>query len=128
MFRIVLAGALASIIAAVDLPQPPIQVSHQLAGTLIEHTVASGETLGSSGARIGVDITTIASMNTLTRVAKLTAGQVLHIDNRHIVPPVAGASVVIGSHSRRGRTRRRNSARAIATAFHAGPRDRRFSM
>src|SRR5262245_55310555 len=38
-----------------------------------------------------------------------------------------GAGSFMGSHSDRGRTRRRNSARAIATAFHAGPRERRWA-
>ena len=95
MSRIVLAVVLASIIAAMDLPQPAINLSHQIAGTLIEHTVAAGETLGTIGARTGVDATTIATTNSLPRGSTLTAGQVLRIDSRHIVPPVAGASVVI---------------------------------
>jgi len=93
MSRIVLAGALAAMFAV--NAEPPIQVSHQIAGTLIEYTVAPGETLVSIGARVGVDVATIASMNSLTRVTKLTAGQALRIDNRHVVPPRANASVVI---------------------------------
>lgn len=50
MSRILVVGALAAVIAAVDVPEPPIQVSHQLAGSLLNHTVVQGETLGSIGA------------------------------------------------------------------------------
>lgn len=95
MSRIILAAALAGVIASVDLSDPPIQVSHRLVGTAIEHTVAPGETLGSIGARAGVDVATIASINHLPHEAKLRTGQVLRVDSRHIVPAVDGVSVVI---------------------------------
>jgi L,D-transpeptidase ErfK/SrfK len=95
MSRIVLAGALAGIIAAVDLPEPPIQVSHRFVGTVITHTVAPGETLTDVGSRVGVDVATIAAMNGLRHDAKLTIGQELRIDSRHIVPPVVNRSLII---------------------------------
>ena len=95
MSRIVLAAALVGVIASVNLPDSVIEVSHQMAGSVIEYTVAPGETLGGIGARVGVDGSTIASMNRLPRLPKLTVGQVLRVDNRHIVPPGAGTSVVI---------------------------------
>lgn len=95
MSRIVLAVALAGIVAAGDLPKPAITLSHQITGTVVEYTVAPGETLGRIGARVGVDATTIAANNSLPRAAKLAVGQTLRIDSRHIVPAVVGASVVI---------------------------------
>jgi L,D-transpeptidase ErfK/SrfK len=94
MDRIFLTAALAGVTITLSA-ETPIQVSHQIAGSAIEYTVAAGETLGSIGARLGVDVATIASTNHLPRTAKLTVGQVLDIDNRHIVPSVPGASIVI---------------------------------
>jgi L,D-transpeptidase ErfK/SrfK len=95
MSRIILTAALAGVIASVDLSDPPIQASHRIAGTVIEYNVAPGETLGSIGARVGVDVATIASINHLRRESRLRVGQVLRVDSRHIVPAVDGVSVVI---------------------------------
>lgn len=94
MDRMIVTAVLAGILGVLSA-DPPIPLSHHIAGEQIEYTVARGETLGSIGARVGVDVATIASMNRLPSAAKVTAGQVLHIDNRHIVPEVADASVMI---------------------------------
>ena len=94
MDRIILASALVSLVGGLIATEPPIPASHQIVGKVMEYTVAPGETLGSIGARQGIDVATIASMNGL-RGTKLTAGQVITLDNRHIVPTVPGASIVI---------------------------------
>ncbi len=94
MDRTALTAALSGAMIALSI-DAPIQVSHQIAGSAIEYTVTAGETLESIGARLGVDVGTIASTNDLPRSRRLTAGQVLHIDNRHIVPSVPGISIVI---------------------------------
>jgi L,D-transpeptidase ErfK/SrfK len=94
MGRIALAGALVGLVGGMISSEPSIPASRQIVGNVMEYTVAPGETLGSIGARLGVDVATMASMNGL-RGTKLTAGQALTVDTRHIVPPVPGASIVI---------------------------------
>jgi L,D-transpeptidase ErfK/SrfK len=94
MDRIIVTATLAGSIGVLAAGTP-IQLSHQIAGNVIEYTVGPGETLASIGSRVGVDVATIGSTNRLPPAAKLTAGQVLHLDNRHIVPAVADAAVVI---------------------------------
>lgn len=64
--------------------QPP--PSQQIVGDLLNHTVASGETLSSIGARYGVDWRFLATYNSLIDPDVLSPGQVIEIDNRHIVP------------------------------------------
>src|SRR5689334_5439025 len=73
----------------------PIQVSHEIVGKVVDDIVAAGDTLSSVGSRAGVDVGTLAADNNLPRGAKLTPGQVLRVDSRHIVPSVPGASIVI---------------------------------
>lgn len=73
----------------------PIGLSRQITGSLTEHAVVPGDTLASLGSRAGVDAATLAADNGLRPGSKLVAGRVLRIDNRHIVPTVAGVSVVI---------------------------------
>ena len=55
----------------------------------------AGDTLSTIGSRLGVDAATIASAYRLRPTAKLSPGQMLRIDNRHIVPCWAGASILI---------------------------------
>jgi L,D-transpeptidase ErfK/SrfK len=94
MGRIALAGVLVGLVGGVIASEPAIPASHQMVGSVIEYTVARGETLASIGARVGVDVATMAAMNRL-QGAKLTPGQVLTVDARHIVPAVPGAFIVI---------------------------------
>ena len=94
MDRIIVTAMLAGSIG-VMAAGTPVQLSHQIAGNVIEYTVGPGETFASIGSRLGIDVATIASMNRLPPAAKLTAGQVLHLDTRHIVPAVADAALVV---------------------------------
>lgn len=55
-------------------------------GGQFDYTVASGDFLKKIGARHGVDPRVIARDNGLAASAKLQAGQVLRVDNRHLVP------------------------------------------
>lgn len=73
---------------------PPLTVSSQIAGALVDYTVIRGDTLASLGSRTGVDVATLASSNALRAAARLTPGQQLHIDNRHIVPSGQGSIVI----------------------------------
>jgi L,D-transpeptidase ErfK/SrfK len=93
MFRLVVAAAAGSI--ALLSTATGIQLSRDIAGGVIEYTVAAADTLPAIGSRMGIDVATIAAANGLSRARKLSAGQVLHIDNRHIVPAVRDVSVVV---------------------------------
>ena len=73
---------------------PPLPVSHQIAGAIGEHTVARGETLTSIGARAGVDAATLASINCLRINATLKPGHTLLLDTRHLVPVARGPIVI----------------------------------
>jgi len=57
-----------------------------LVGGEFSYTVKSGDSLSSVGARFGVDPRLLAESNGLSPVAWLRVGQVLGVDNRHIVP------------------------------------------
>ena len=66
-----------------------------LVGTVGIRTVAPGETLAAIAARAGLPAATLAADNGLSPTARLRPGQRLHVDNRHVVPSVAGSGIVI---------------------------------
>ena len=55
-------------------------------GNEFEYTIRRGDSLASIGARYAVDSASLAARNGLPSNARLTAGRVLRIDDRHIVP------------------------------------------
>jgi L,D-transpeptidase ErfK/SrfK len=55
----------------------------------------SGESLALLGARFGVDPGRLARENGLTATARLSIGQSLKIDNRHVVPEAASEGIVL---------------------------------
>lgn len=59
------------------------------------HVVAAGESWMSIGARVGVDPGVLAARNGRTLRTALRPGDVLGIDNRHIVPTDDGMDVVV---------------------------------
>jgi L,D-transpeptidase ErfK/SrfK len=59
------------------------------------HVVGSGETWTSIGARVGVEPAVLAARNDRTLRAPLRPGDVLGIDNRHIVPTYDGTGLVV---------------------------------
>jgi L,D-transpeptidase ErfK/SrfK len=63
---------------------PPL--AHQMVGSEFQYAVKAGDTLVSIGARKGIESGTLAAINGLKRNAALKPGQLLDIDNRHIVP------------------------------------------
>jgi L,D-transpeptidase ErfK/SrfK len=67
----------------------------QLVGGEFQHTVKAGESLTSIGALYGVDARVIAEQNKLAAAARIHAGQVLAVNNRHIIPSGTGAEIVI---------------------------------
>ncbi len=66
-----------------------------LVGREFDYTVRRGDTLVGIGARYGVDAASIAARNGLRPKARLVAGRVLHIDDRHIVPKVLDDGILI---------------------------------
>jgi len=64
-------------------------------GSEFDYTVGRGEDLVSISARCGEPETVIASSNAIKRDARLKRGQILHIDNRHIVPDALHDGIVI---------------------------------
>lgn len=57
-----------------------------LVGSEFSYTVKEGDSLTLVGARFGVDPSTLARSNGLSPTAWLRIGQVLRVDNRHLVP------------------------------------------
>ena len=60
--------------------------STEVVGSAALHTVEAGDSLSAIGARYGVDWPVLARENGLNAPDGLAVGQVLRIDNRHIVP------------------------------------------
>ena len=73
----------------------PVSGVSGISGGLVEYTVGRGDTLRGVSARFGVDADVIAAENQLEPGAKLTPGQQLRIDNRHIVPAALEPGVLI---------------------------------
>jgi L,D-transpeptidase ErfK/SrfK len=81
--------------AAVNVAAQPSS-SPAITGSVRSYHVLRGDTLGSIGARFGVDPGTLAADNGLGSAATLAAGRTIVVDNRHLVPAaVDGADIVI---------------------------------
>jgi L,D-transpeptidase ErfK/SrfK len=64
-------------------------------GGELSYTVKGGDSLGSVGARFGVEPGSLAQNNGLSHTAWLRIGQVLRIDNRHIVPSFQEQGILV---------------------------------
>src|SRR5437588_4092901 len=64
-------------------PAPNIQ---KIVGKEFDYTVQKKDSLRSLAARLGEDDSIIAQANSLKRHTRIKPGQIIHIDNRHIVP------------------------------------------
>lgn len=84
---------LAAASAAVSSQEGRSQV--RLTGGVQTYAVARGDTLRAISARFGVDVETLAADNGLTSRARLSAGQPLRVDNRHLVPPGMEPGVLV---------------------------------
>ena len=71
------------------------RLSCTVAGTVSRYTAQHGDSLISIGARFGVDPKTLADDNHLRPAAVLRAGEILRLDNRHIVPEVLTDGILI---------------------------------
>jgi L,D-transpeptidase ErfK/SrfK len=66
-----------------------------LVGREFEYTVQRGDSLTGIGARYGVSARALAARNGIKISSKLRTGQVLRVDNRHIVPAVLEEGILI---------------------------------
>jgi len=76
---------------AQELPR----LAAKLAGGEFEYTIKRGDSFSSIGARYGVEPAVLAATNRLKIGARLKPGQVLRIDNRHIVPTELNDGILI---------------------------------
>jgi L,D-transpeptidase ErfK/SrfK len=67
----------------------------QMSGVVFSYTVQEGDSLTSLAARFGVETRVLAEANGLKTSSRLLKDQTMQIDNRHIVPPADGATIVI---------------------------------
>ncbi len=67
----------------------------RLVGGVTDLPVRHGDTLRNVGARFGLDVATLARENGIRADARLAAGQVLRIDNRHIVPTAIDSAELV---------------------------------
>ncbi len=67
----------------------------RLAGGEFDYTIKRGDSFSSIGARYGVEAAVLARTNGLKPGARLKPGQLLRIDNRHIVPPELNDGILI---------------------------------
>jgi len=69
--------------------------SAQIVGSEFFYSVQAGDSLTGLGARFGIDVRVLAENNALETTGRLQLGQILRIDNRHVVPPFDGVNLVI---------------------------------
>lgn len=75
--------------------QDSVAVSEHTTGGGFAYIVERGDTITVLSARFGIDRAVLARDNGLAANARLVAGQVLALDNRHIVPAVRDVTIVV---------------------------------
>lgn len=70
------------VVHADEVPSP----AHRITGEEFDYTAKARDTLRSLGARYGVSLASLSALNHLNPNIPLKAGQIVHIDNRHIPP------------------------------------------
>jgi L,D-transpeptidase ErfK/SrfK len=70
-------------------------LANRVVGGQFQYSAQSGDSLTSIGARFGMDVPVLAPANNLDPTARLKLGQVLRIDNRHIVPQALEDGILI---------------------------------
>lgn len=96
-FFMLLVAGLSSYARAQGLPP----LSHQVVGSEFRYTVKASESLASIGPRNGIESRILAEMNGLKPNTPLKPGQVLDIDNRHIVPADLSDGILINLPQRK---------------------------
>ena len=89
------AAGMAAVALWLTATTPVAHEPSRLVGGVRQHLAQRDETLGGLAARWGVEAATLAADNGLGADARLVIGQLLRIDNRHLVPPMRGAALVV---------------------------------
>lgn len=87
--------AFAGLILAVSAARDAYAADRIIVGSEFAHTVRRGDTLARIGSRFAIDARSLAKQNGLAPNARVFAGRVLRIDNRHIVPAALENGIVI---------------------------------
>jgi L,D-transpeptidase ErfK/SrfK len=66
-----------------------------IVGTQFDYTVVTGDSWQSIGSRHGIDAAVLARSNSRSAKERLHAGDLLHVDARHLVPEGLAAGIVI---------------------------------
>lgn len=94
-FSVLGLGLLYSVWMPFAQAQDMAAVSTTVVGSQFAYTVQAGDYLTRIGARFGIAPTVLARMNGIKYNALIYPGQVLQIDNRHIVPETLQTGIVI---------------------------------
>jgi L,D-transpeptidase ErfK/SrfK len=96
------ASSVAAILIALATAAPAAQrADYPIAGSVFTHAVRGGDTWTSLGARFGVDPSTLAAQNGRLPKHALRPGDLLRIDNRHLVPAGRPDGITINIPQRR---------------------------
>jgi L,D-transpeptidase ErfK/SrfK len=87
--------ALATLLSGIPTAQESLDVSEATTGGPFAYVVERGDTIATLSSRFGVNRAVIARENGLATNATLVAGQVLALDNSHIVPAVRDVTIVV---------------------------------
>lgn len=93
-----------------------VERSTQITGSVFVYQVTRGDSLTLVGARLGIDVATLAAQNGLSPQARLKTGQRLEIDNRHLAPGGTTEGIVI------------NVPQRMLFLFRAGKLERAFPV
>jgi len=88
---VLLACAAAQTAAAVETATP----ATRMVGGETDYTVQPGDTLSHIGARFGTEVASLARLNGLPATARLKPGDIVKVDNRHLVPESMEAGILI---------------------------------
>jgi L,D-transpeptidase ErfK/SrfK len=89
-----IAGAILCL-GALAAPSAASEPARGMTGGVTSYITSPGDTLGSIGARLGVEVATLASENGLKPTAKLPVGLTLRVDNRHLIPAATEPGVIV---------------------------------
>lgn len=73
----------------------PVALSDALTGGVLHYRVKTGDTLLSIRGRFGATLSTLVRANGIRNPDRIFPGEILLVDNRHIVPPSGGNPIVI---------------------------------
>lgn len=93
LLQLVVSAAIA--ITVVGQPESRAEAAQAITGGDTIYTVVKGDTLRALSSRFGLDPEVIAAENDLKANAILRVGQILRIDNRHIVPAALAPGMLV---------------------------------